>query len=127
MVAIGKPGGPKGGAPRGVKIASKPERELAAPSQKEENEIRDLCTSARDIFMNQPVLLELEAPIKICGARRGRSRLPGLCLTRLTAGRPLACRARRRGPLQRGIPGAPCACAVACAHRGRREPRRGLR
>lgn len=33
-----------------------------------EAEIRDLCTSARDIFMNQPVLLELEAPIKICGA-----------------------------------------------------------
>ena len=32
-----------------------------------EAEIRDLCTSARDIFMNQPVLLELEAPIKICG------------------------------------------------------------
>lgn len=32
-----------------------------------EAEIRDLCTSARDIFLNQPVLLELEAPIKICG------------------------------------------------------------
>ena len=35
-----------------------------------ESEIRGLCTSAREIFMNQPVLLELEAPIKICGARR---------------------------------------------------------
>lgn len=33
-----------------------------------EAEIRGLCTSAREIFMNQPVLLELEAPIKICGA-----------------------------------------------------------
>ena len=33
-----------------------------------ESDIRGLCTSAREIFMNQPVLLELEAPIKICGA-----------------------------------------------------------
>ena len=33
-----------------------------------EAEIRGLCTTARDVFMNQPVLLELEAPIKICGA-----------------------------------------------------------
>ena len=37
-----------------------------------EVEIRNLCTQARDIFMSQPVLLELEAPIKICGARRHR-------------------------------------------------------
>ena len=34
-----------------------------------EAEIRGLCTQAREIFMAQPVLLELEAPIKICGAR----------------------------------------------------------
>ena len=34
----------------------------------QEAEIRGLCTSAREVFMNQPVLLELEAPIKICGA-----------------------------------------------------------
>lgn len=33
-----------------------------------EAEIRGLCTGAREVFMNQPVLLELEAPIKICGA-----------------------------------------------------------
>ncbi len=32
-----------------------------------ENEIRFLCIRSRDIFMQQPVLLELEAPIKICG------------------------------------------------------------
>ncbi len=32
-----------------------------------ENEVRALCLKARDIFMSQPVLLELEAPIKICG------------------------------------------------------------
>lgn len=32
-----------------------------------EHEIRFLCTKARDIFISQPILLELEAPIKICG------------------------------------------------------------
>lgn len=32
-----------------------------------ENEIRWLCMKSRDIFVQQPVLLELEAPIKICG------------------------------------------------------------
>lgn len=29
-----------------------------------ENEIRYLCTKAREIFISQPILLELEAPIK---------------------------------------------------------------
>ena len=37
-----------------------------------ETEIRGLCTGAREIFMSQPVLLELEAPIKICGTTSGR-------------------------------------------------------
>lgn len=32
-----------------------------------EYEIKFLCTTAREIFINQPILLELEAPIKICG------------------------------------------------------------
>ena len=32
-----------------------------------ENEIRWLCIKSREIFISQPVLLELEAPIKICG------------------------------------------------------------
>jgi serine/threonine-protein phosphatase PP1 catalytic subunit len=32
-----------------------------------ENEIKYLVLKSRDIFMNQPCLLELEAPIKICG------------------------------------------------------------
>jgi len=35
-----------------------------------ENDIRQLCMTAREVFQNQPNLLELEAPIKICGARR---------------------------------------------------------
>lgn len=34
----------------------------------EEYEIKYLCLTAREIFINQPILLELEAPIKICGA-----------------------------------------------------------
>lgn len=33
----------------------------------EEREIRALCLKSREIFISQPVLLELEAPIKICG------------------------------------------------------------
>jgi serine/threonine-protein phosphatase PP1 catalytic subunit len=37
-----------------------------------EYEIRWLCTNAREIFMSQPVLLELEAPIKICGDIHGQ-------------------------------------------------------
>lgn len=32
-----------------------------------ETEIRYLCTKAREIFISQPILLELEAPIKVCG------------------------------------------------------------
>lgn len=37
------------------------------PVHLEEYEIKYLCLKARDIFINQPILLELEAPIKICG------------------------------------------------------------
>ena len=32
-----------------------------------EAEIRQLCVSSKEIFLSQPNLLELEAPIKICG------------------------------------------------------------
>lgn len=35
----------------------------------QEHEIRYLCTKSREIFINQPILLELEAPIKVCGKR----------------------------------------------------------
>ncbi len=32
-----------------------------------ENEIKGICHKAREVFLSQPNLLELEAPIKICG------------------------------------------------------------
>lgn len=34
-----------------------------------EAEIRFLCTKAREIFISQPILLELEAPIKVSPSR----------------------------------------------------------
>lgn len=37
-----------------------------------ETEIRDLCQTAMNIFMGQPMLLELEAPIKVCGDVHGQ-------------------------------------------------------
>ncbi|CAG2178951.1 unnamed protein product, partial [Oppiella nova] len=35
--------------------------------QLSETEIRSLCLKGREVFLSQPILLELEAPIKICG------------------------------------------------------------
>ena len=32
-----------------------------------EQEVRGLCIKAREIFISQPILIELEAPLKICG------------------------------------------------------------
>jgi len=37
-----------------------------------EDEIRDICVAVRDIFMRQPALLELEAPLRICGDTHGQ-------------------------------------------------------
>ncbi|XP_078431771.1 serine/threonine-protein phosphatase PP1-like [Wolffia australiana] len=37
-----------------------------------EAEIRQLCLDAKDIFLSQPNLLELEAPLKICGDIHGQ-------------------------------------------------------
>ena len=39
-----------------------------------ETEIVALCQQARDIFASQPVLLELEAPLKICGTSDSKPR-----------------------------------------------------
>lgn len=35
--------------------------------QLSESEIRQLCVNARQIFLSQPILLELTAPIRVCG------------------------------------------------------------
>ena len=37
-----------------------------------ESEITILCTKSREVFISQPMLLELEAPIKICGDIHGQ-------------------------------------------------------
>ncbi|XP_055380327.1 serine/threonine-protein phosphatase alpha-2 isoform-like [Condylostylus longicornis] len=37
-----------------------------------ENELRCLCLKAREIFLQQPILLELEAPLIICGDIHGQ-------------------------------------------------------
>uniref|UniRef100_A0A0A9ECX1 Serine/threonine-protein phosphatase n=1 Tax=Arundo donax TaxID=35708 RepID=A0A0A9ECX1_ARUDO len=39
-----------------------------------EAEIRQLCAAAKDVFMRQPNLLELDAPINICGDVHGQYR-----------------------------------------------------
>ncbi len=35
-----------------------------------ENEIRGLCLKSRDIFLSQPVLLELKSPVIVCGIKK---------------------------------------------------------
>ena len=35
-----------------------------------ENEILNICNQTREILINQPILLELEAPLKVCGNQR---------------------------------------------------------
>ncbi|KAI1719647.1 calcineurin-like phosphoesterase domain-containing protein [Ditylenchus destructor] len=37
-----------------------------------ENEIRLLCNKSREILLSQPILLELQAPLKICGDTHGQ-------------------------------------------------------
>ena len=32
-----------------------------------ENDIKGLCIAAREVLIGQPILLELEAPLKVCG------------------------------------------------------------
>lgn len=40
--------------------------------QMTEQEVRGLCLKSREIFLQQPILLELEAPLKICGDIHGQ-------------------------------------------------------
>lgn len=37
-----------------------------------EQEVRGLCIKAREVFLSQPMLLELQAPLKICGDIHGQ-------------------------------------------------------
>ncbi|RTG86384.1 serine/threonine-protein phosphatase PP1 catalytic subunit [Schistosoma bovis] len=37
-----------------------------------EEEVRYLCVTSRQIFLSQPILLELQAPLKICGDIHGQ-------------------------------------------------------
>ncbi|KRZ73076.1 Serine/threonine-protein phosphatase PP1-alpha catalytic subunit [Trichinella papuae] len=37
-----------------------------------ENEIKGLCYKSREIFLSQPILLELEAPLNLCGDIHGQ-------------------------------------------------------
>ena len=37
-----------------------------------ENEVKQLCIRSREIFLSQPILLELDAPLKICGDIHGQ-------------------------------------------------------
>ena len=46
-----------------LEVRSNPGKQV----QLSESEIKQLCFVSRDIFLRQPNLLELEAPLKICG------------------------------------------------------------
>ncbi|XP_061986751.1 serine/threonine-protein phosphatase PP1 isozyme 3-like isoform X2 [Populus nigra] len=51
-----------------LEVRGKPGKQV----QLSEAEIRQLCITSREIFLKQPNLLELEAPIKICGDVHGQ-------------------------------------------------------
>jgi serine/threonine-protein phosphatase PP1 catalytic subunit len=50
----------------------------------EEFEIRYLCTKSREIFIGQPILLELEAPIKVSRNQFGPNGARKCCRAQLT-------------------------------------------
>ena len=60
-------------------------------AQLSESEIKQLCAASKEIFLSQPNLLELEAPIKICGITF--SPIPPFVSRWMGVGRPsLECR-----------------------------------
>lgn len=46
-----------------LEVRGKPGKQV----QLSETQMRMLCVYSKEIFLNQPNLLELEAPVKICG------------------------------------------------------------
>ncbi|KAE8801212.1 lysine--tRNA ligase-like [Hordeum vulgare] len=66
-----RPSGPTWPPPRGppstLPTPTPTPRAEIRPVQLFDEEIRRLCTSRQDVFLSQPNLLELEAPIKVCG------------------------------------------------------------
>lgn len=36
----------------------------------EEDDVRTLCNKARDVFLDQPCLLHLATPLKVCGEQQ---------------------------------------------------------
>lgn len=67
--------------------------------QLQENEIRGLCLKSREIFLSQPILLELEAPLKICGE------YCGLCFDAWGVGTKIIQTQKVIGPLSPGLLG----------------------
>jgi len=55
-----------------VRLLDAKESRSVKQVQLSEAEIRQLCLTSKDIFISQPNLLELEAPIKICGDIHGQ-------------------------------------------------------
>ncbi|WVZ61368.1 hypothetical protein U9M48_011260 [Paspalum notatum var. saurae] len=54
--------------------SSSSSQQQAVVVQLAEGEIRELCSAAKEVFLRQPNLLELQAPISICGDVHGQFR-----------------------------------------------------
>jgi len=54
------------------KLLSVRGNDLGGQVELAEVEIRGLCVKSREIFLQQPMLLELEAPLRICGDIHGQ-------------------------------------------------------
>ncbi|KAI4993141.1 hypothetical protein ZWY2020_007454 [Hordeum vulgare] len=67
---------PPPGPPSTLPTPTPTPRAEIRPAQLSDVEIRRLCTSPQDVFLNQPNVLELDAPIKVCG--KGARFLPNL-------------------------------------------------
>jgi serine/threonine-protein phosphatase PP1 catalytic subunit len=53
-------------------LLSARDKKPGTPVDLQSNDAMQLCSQAKDLFLNQPMLLELGAPIKICGDVHGQ-------------------------------------------------------